>query len=270
MELPLNSSVLKRKDIRDMGSIAMITGATGGLGQEFVREVLKEKIDEIWAVARNEEKLGRLKEQFGDKLRPVRCDLSNADDLSALKALINAEKPDIRLLINNAGMGDMGESCGFSDDAVSKTADLNCKAVCLLCNYAIPFMSKGARILNISSASSFQPVPYINLYAASKAFVRSYTRALNVELKSKGIICTAVCPGWIDTDMLSKEYKGKPVKFPGLVSPNRVAVQALRDSAKGKDMSVCTLFVKYEHFLSKLLPQKVLMKIWMYGIRDYV
>ena len=253
-----------------MASIAIITGATGGLGQEFVREALKENIDEIWAVARNEEKLSRLKEQFGDKLRTVQCDLSKADDLAELNALINAEKPDIRLLINNAGMGDMGESSEFSAEKISKTVDLNCKAVCLLCNYAIPFMSKDARILNISSASSFQPVPDINLYAASKVFVRSYTRSLNVELKSKGIICTAVCPGWIDTDMLSKEYKGKPVKFPGLVSPNRVAVQALRDSAKGKDMSVCTLFVKYEHLLSKILPQKVLMKIWMYGIRDYV
>ena len=226
-----------------MASIAIITGATGGLGQEFVREVLKEKVDEIWTVARNTEKLDKLKKQFGDKVRAVKCDLSKADDLAALKELINAEKSDIRLLINNAGMGDMGESCEFSDEYISKTVDLNCKAVCLLCNYAIPFMSKGARILNISSASSF---------------------------KRKGIICTAVCPGWIDTEMLSKEYKGKPVKFPGIVSPNRVAVQALRDSAKGKDMSVCTLFVKYEHLLSKLLPQKVLMKIWMYGIRDYV
>ncbi len=253
-----------------MASIAIITGATGGLGQEFVREVLKEQVDEIWTVARNQEKLDKLKKQFGDKVRAVKCDLSKADDLAALKDLIIAEKPDIKLLINNAGMGDMGESSEFSDEEISKTIDLNCKAVCLLCNYAIPFMSKGARILNISSASSFQPVPYINLYAASKVFVRSYTRSLNVELKSKGIICTAVCPGWIDTDMLSKEYKGKPVKFPGLVSPNRVAVQALRDSAKGKDMSVCSLFVKYEHLLSKVLPQKVLMKIWMYEIRDYV
>ena len=253
-----------------MASIAIITGATGGLGQEFVREVLKESVDEIWTVARNPEKLDKLKKQFGDKVCAVKYDLSKADDLAALKEIINAEKPDIRLLINNAGMGDMGESSEFSDEEISKTVDLNCKAVCLLCNYAIPFMSKGARILNISSASSFQPVPYINLYAASKVFVRSYTRSLNVELKSKGIICTAVSPGWIDTDMLSKEYKGKPVKFPGLVSPNRVAVQALRDSANGKDMSVCTLFVKFEHLLSKLLPQKVLMKIWMYGIRDYV
>ena len=253
-----------------MSSIAIITGATGGLGQEFVSEVLKENIDEIWAVARNEKRLSELKTKFGDKVRPVRCDLSNADDLSEFFSLIENEKPDIRLLINNAGIGKMGASTEFSDDDIVNEIDINCKSICLLCNHSIPFMSVGSRILNISSASSFQPVPYINLYAASKAFVRSYTRALNVELKSKGIICTAVCPGWIDTEMLQKEYNGKPMKFPGLVSPNRVAVQALRDSAKGRDMSVCTFFVKYEHFLSKILPSKWIMKIWLDGIKDYV
>ena len=77
--------------------------------------------------------------------------------------------------------------------------------------------------------------------------VRSYTRSLNAELKANGIVCTAVCPGWIDTDMLQKEYNGKPVKFPGLVFPERVAVQAMHDSAKGKDMSVCSLFDKVHH-----------------------
>ncbi len=253
-----------------MSLIAIITGATGGLGQEFVREVLKENIDEVWAVARNENKLNELKTKFGDKVRPVKCDLSNDKDLSGLFGLIETEKPDIRLLINNAGIGKMGESIGFADEEIVKEIDLNCKAVCLLCNHAVPFMSAGSRILNISSASSFQPVPYINLYAAGKAFVRSYTRALNVELKRKGIICTAVCPGWIDTDMLEKEHNGKPVNFPGLVSPDRVAVQAMRDSAKGRDMSVCSFFVKYEHYLSKVLPHRWLMKIWMNGIKDYV
>ena len=250
--------------------IAIITGATGGLGQEFVSEILKEKIDEIWAVARNEKRLSELKAKFGDKVRPVRCDLCNPDDLSGLFGLIETEKPDIRLLINNAGIGKMGSSAELSDDDIVKEIDINCKAICLLCNHAIPFMSAGSRILNISSASSFQPVPYINLYAASKAFVRSYTRALNAELKTKGIICTAVCPGWIDTEMLQKEYNGKPVKFPGLVSPNRVAVQALHDSANGRDMSVCSFFLKYEHFLSKILPHKWLMKIWLKGIKDYL
>ena len=250
--------------------IAIITGATGGLGREFVFEALKENIDEIWAVARNEDRLNDLKTEFGDKIRTIRCDVANAEELSDLFKLIESEKPDIRLLINNAGIGKMGESIGFVDKDIVNEIDINCKAVCLLCHHAVPFMSKGSRILNISSASSFQPVPYINLYAASKAFVRSYTRALNVELKKKGIICTAVCPGWIDTEMLQKEYNGKLVKFPGLVSPKRVAVKALSDSAKGKDMSVCTFFVKYEHFLSKILPHKWIMKIWMNGIKAYV
>ncbi len=253
-----------------MARIAIVTGATGGLGREFISELLKEDVDEIWAVARNMNRLDELKAGYGDKIRPVKCDLGNADDTEALHALIENERPDIKILINNAGMGKMGSTSEMTANYITGIIDVNCKAVCLLCGYAIPFMKAGARILNISSASSFQPVPYINLYAATKAFVRSYTRSLNVELRAKGITCTAVCPGWIDTDMLEKEHNGRPVKFPGLVSPNRVAVQALRDSAKGKDMSVCTFFVKYEHFLSKVLPQKVLMKIWLNGIKDYV
>lgn len=253
-----------------MSNIGILTGATGGLGQAFAVQLLKEDIDEIWAVARNIEKLNQLKAKYGAKIRPIQCDLSKPGDLSELSRLMSEEKPEIKILINNAGAGQMGRSSDLTDEETARTIDINCKAVCLLCGYAIPFMSAGARILNISSASAFQPTPYINLYAASKVFVLSYSRALHVELKNKGITCTAVCPGWIDTDMLQKEYNGKPVKFPGIVPPERVAAQALKDSAKGRDMSVCSFFVKYEHFMSKVLPQKIIMKIWMNGIKNYV
>lgn len=253
-----------------MKKIAIITGATGGLGQEFVRAVLKEKPVEVWAIARNADKLNALQSKFGRRVRPVVCDLSKRDDIERIAQLLESERPDVRLLINNAGIARMGSTADFSDDEISKLIDINCKAVSLLCGYVLPFMSKGSRILNISSASSFQPVPYINLYAASKAFVRSYSRALNVELKSRGITCTAVCPGWIDTEMLPKVSGGKAIKYPGLVSPKRVAVQAMRDSEKGRDMSVCTLFVKYEHFLSKTLAHKTLMKMWVKGVKGYI
>ena len=118
-----------------MSSIAIITGATGGLGQEFVSELLKENIHEIWAVARNEKRLSELKAKFGEKVRTIRCDLSNADDLSELFSIIETEKPDIRLLINNAGIGKMGASTEFSDDDIVNEIDINCKSICLLCNH---------------------------------------------------------------------------------------------------------------------------------------
>ena len=102
-----------------MSRIAIITGATGGLGQEFVSEVLKENIDEIWAVARNEKKLDELKIRYGNKIRPIKCDLTNDENLSNLFTLIEDEKPNICILINNAGIGKMGNSIEFSDDDIA-------------------------------------------------------------------------------------------------------------------------------------------------------
>ena len=158
----------------------------------------------------------------------------------------------------------------FTEDEISKTIEINCKTPTIICQYVIPYMSKGSRILNISSASSFQPNPYIALYSATKVYLRSYSRSLNYELKEKGITCTAVCPGWIDTEMLKKEQNGKKIKFPGLVSAEKVAKKAIKDAKKEKDMSVCTLFVKNEHICSKFFPQKWIMNIWGKGVKKYV
>jgi len=149
----------------------------------------------------------------------------------------------------------------FSLDEISRTIDVNCKAPVLLCNICIPYMKSGSNILNISSASAFQPNPYINLYAASKAFERNYSRALNVELEGTGITVTAVCPGWVDTEMLVKEMNGKKVKLPGMVKAERVVKTALRDAKKGRDMSVCSLYVKCQHLNVKMMPQRLVMKI---------
>ena len=253
-----------------MKKIVILTGATGGLGREFLKQILKEEIDEIWAIARNEQKLLELRKEYGERVIPISIDLSEMQGIEQIKNVLDEKKPQVEYLINNAGLAKMGRYNDFSIEEIDKTINVNCKAPVMLAQICIPYMGKGSKILNISSASAFQPNPYINLYAASKAFERSYSRALNVELEETGITSTAVCPGWIDTELLQKEINGKKVKFPGLVTPDRVAKQAIKDAKQGKDMSVCSLYVKCQHVNVKLLPQRWIMKIWMAGIGKYL
>lgn len=253
-----------------MNKIAIITGASGGMGQIFVRELVKEDLDEVWVVGRNEQRLLALQNEFGERIKPVCKDLTKKEDLLSFTDLLQSQNLSVRWLINNAGIARMAPSREFPSAEIGQTIDLNCKAPAVLINLCIPYMEKGAKILNISSASAFQPVPYINLYAASKAFERSYSRALNTELKPCGITVTAVCPSWVDTDMLDREINGKRVRFPGIVAPEKVVKKALKDAKKGRDMSICSLYVKCQHLNVKLLPQKLTMKIWMHGIKDYL
>ncbi|MBP3604856.1 MAG: SDR family NAD(P)-dependent oxidoreductase [Lachnospiraceae bacterium] len=253
-----------------MKNIAILTGATGGLGREFLKQLLNEDIDEIWAVARNKQKLSELREKYGEKVIPISMDLSEMHSMEQLYSMLKENHPRVVWLINNAGLAKMGKYTDFSIEEIDRTINVNCKAPVILSQICIPYMGKGSKILNISSASAFQPNPYINLYAASKAFERSYSRALHAELAECKITSTAVCPGWIDTELLQKEINGKKVRFPGLVTAEKVAKQAVKDAKKGRDMSVCSLYVKCQHVNVKLLPQRLVMKIWMAGIRKYL
>lgn len=255
-----------------MKKIAIITGATGGIGEEFVRQFIttKTELEQIWIVGRNNKKLTDLKDKFGERIIPFQFDLSNKRDIDGFMDNITHSDVEIRYLINNAGLAKMGRYDTFTQDEIESTVDVNCKAVVLLCNACIPKMIKGSRILNISSASSFQPNPYIAIYSATKVFVKNYSRALNYELAKAQITCTAVCPGWVDTEMLKREANGKAIKFPFIVSAERVVKKAINDADKGKDMSVCSLYVKYEHLLSKIMPNRLIMKIWAKSVERYL
>ena len=121
-------------------------------------------------------------------------------------------------------------------------------------------------MLNTASQAAFQPLPFQNLYSSTKAFVRNYSRALNVELKVKGITVTAVCPGWMDTALFDRAKIGAERatrRFVGMVTPDKVAQKALTDAKKGRDISVYSLYVKTAHLVAKLLPQRMMMKIWL-------
>lgn len=213
-----------------------------------------------------------MRADLGDVIRPVPMDLSLQESISVLKATLQVEQPAVLWLVNNAGTGKMGSYKEFDESAIQNTVWLNATSVALLCAVCLPFMPKGAHILNLSSQSSFQPTPYINLYGATKAFMRSYTRALNAELahEGAGVTATAVCPGWVKTDLLESTRNGVAVRFPALVDPQPVAALAVRDAKRGRDMSVCTAYVKFMHALSKLFPHKWVMRTWTRSIKPYI
>lgn len=246
--------------------IALVTGANGGFGKEFVKLLLQERsLDEIWCVARSESKLDALRGELGEKIVPIPLDLTHRDSLNVIRDRLEGEKPDLRFLVNNAGFDKFGPYNAVDLDTSLNMIDLNVSAVVALGLTAIPYMGRGSHILNVASLASFLPLPYMDLYAATKVFVRHYTRALNVELKDKGVSATAVCPGWMKTGLFDRAETGadKTVRnFTGLTTPDRVARKALEDAKRGRDMSTCGAFTKVTHLASKLLPQQWAMKVW--------
>lgn len=249
-----------------MNNIAIVTGATGGFGREFIKLLLKkENIDEIWAIARNNDKILNLINEFGEKIKIFSYDLSNIDCIKNFQTKLNNDIK-IKYLINNAGYA---KFCSYEDLSIDESLNminLNISSVVAMGLACIPYMDKGSHVINISSQSSFLPLPYLNIYSATKVFVRHYSRALNVELKNKDITVTAVCPGWMRTNLydVAKVENAKKVvnSFDGLTTPDKVAKKALEDADKGKSLSVYGFFSNATHIAGKILPQSMLMKFW--------
>ena len=250
--------------------IAIVTGASSGLGKEFTGRMLQESVDEVWAIARNEKKLEKLKNTYGEMIRTFSVDLSSREAMKQWSIVLQEEQPVVCYLVNNAGYDKFGDYKDLSVDESLNMIDLNCAGVVAMGLFCIPFMKEGSIIINIASQASFQPLPYQNIYAATKAFVRNYSRALNVELKHTGIKVVAVCPGWVDTALFERANIGseKTIQnFWGMVKPEQVVNQALRDAKRGKDISVCSMYVKFCHLVAKILPQRMMMKLWLWQQR---
>ena len=131
-------------------------------------------------------------------------------------------------------------------------------------------MKRGDIIMNIASQSAFLPLAYINLYASTKAFVYSYTRALRAELKETGIKVTAVCPGWIKTDLIVDDLNGKKVNYPFIDNAAHVAKKAVRSARKGRALSINNFGVRYVTWLQKYLPQEFAINCWKNMVKKFV
>lgn len=251
----------------NMKRIAIITGASSGLGREFVKIINEKKnIQEIWAIARDQHKLDKLKAQTGKKIRTISMDLSDLSRIESLGQMLSDNEVQICYLINNAGYGKFASYDDLGVEESVNMLNLNINAVVALGLTCIPYMCRGAHIINIASQASFQPLPYMNLYSASKAFVRHYTRSLHIELKDRGITATAVCPGWMRTNFFDRADIGASKNissFLGMSSAEKVARKAIADADRGKDLSIYSLYVNICHICSKLLPQKFMIACWL-------
>ncbi len=244
--------------------IAVITGASSGMGREFVYALDKEEsFDEIWVIARREQRLLELQEKCRAKIRPLVLDLQEKDSFRAYQTLLEEEKPEISVLVNAAGFGLFGVFAEMDLQRQLDSIDLNARGLTAMCHLCIPYMAKGSRIYNLGSMSSWQPVPYINVYGATKAYVLSFSRALGVELKEKGIRVMAVCPGWIQTEFFSHAIHDDTVNyFNRYYTAEQVVAKALKDMKKGKNASVLGFPERVQVQLVKHLPVTLVMKTW--------
>ena len=249
-------------------NIAIVTGASSGMGREFVLQLPQYvNVDEIWAIARRENALRELQAEVSVPVRPVVLDLCDSSSFDAFEKMLEEEKPNVKLLVNAAGFGKFGDFQRVSLEDDCKMIDLNCKALVMMTRVTLPYMAAGSHILQLDSLSAFQPVPYITTYGATKSFVLSYSRGINRELKARGIRVMAMNPGWVKTEFFNHAFQTNHSEvqyFNRLYEAKDVVATGLRDLYKTKkDFSVHGLPVKFQVFLVKLVPHRFVMDIWL-------
>lgn len=245
--------------------IAVITGASAGLGVEYAKAVDKKRndIEEIWLIARRKDKLGEVAKSLSKPVRILSFDITDNQGVSDYVNLLESEKANVKLLINNAGFGKLGLFYEISKEDNAGMIRLNCEALTIMANVTLPFMSEGAEIINTCSIASFAPNARMAVYSSTKAFVMSFSRALRAELKSRKINCLAVCPGPMETEFLSLAgiEKGTSHTFDTLPrdNPRRVAENSLKASKKGKAVFADHIFYKFYRVVAKILPTSLVM-----------
>ena len=248
-------------------SVAIITGASGGIGSEFARQINQlGVIDEFWFVARNESRMQALADELGVTAKIISADLTTMDGINKVRTALEEEKPSVSFLVNASGFGNYGAFDEISEDEVIKMIDLNTKALVLLTHMIIPYMEVGGRIIELGSGSCFAPLPYFNIYSSSKVFVLHYTKSLNYELKKYGVRATCFCPGWVDTEFLGKSKANgntHPKTMKPLLKCEDVVRKCIKASIKGRVMCVTNWYTKLQHLLFKIIPDCILTQLWI-------
>ena len=245
--------------------IAVVTGATSGMGREMVLQLSDHfPFDEVWVIGRRMERLKELQKQTRITLRPFCLDLTRKEDLLSLEQALKESGGEVKFLVNAAGYGKIGPVGTASFEEEMGMVRLNCESLCAVTRMVLPYMPHNSRIIQFASAAAFLPQPDFAVYAATKSFVLSYSRALGEELRDREIYGTAVCPGPVKTEFFDlAETTGQIPLYKRLVMANsrHVVRKALNDSILGRPVSVYGLTMKAFRLLSKIAPHSLLLSI---------
>lgn len=244
--------------------IAIVTGASSGMGKEFVINADKRyDLDEIWVIARREDRLKALQDEVTCKIVPIPLDLTKPESIDFLSNKLKAENPDVKLLVNASGFGKMAEFIESNADSNADMCDLNLKALILVTQAVLPYVKEGGKIIEVGSMSSFEPVPHLSVYAATKAGVLSFSRALAFELKPKKIKVLCVCPYWVKTEFFNRAgEKERLKKFDILYESSFVVNVAYKTIDKtNKNYVAPGKYAKLLRILAKFLSHNFMMKV---------
>lgn len=240
--------------------IAIVTGASRGIGREFVYQIAEKYsgFDEIWVIARRFDLLYSLSKEITNvKIVPFPMDLSDPEEIEKLDIKLCKSRARVRLLVNCAGYGKLGAFCDKSFSSEIGMIDVNCRALTAITHTVLKYMPSRSRIINLASAAAFFPQKNFAVYAASKAYVDSFSMGLRKELWKEGISVTSVCPGPVDTDFFTiadPENKTNLLKKLTMVKKEKVVKYALECASKSKARSIYSPAMKAGYLLSHLLP----------------
>ncbi|WP_315306848.1 SDR family NAD(P)-dependent oxidoreductase [Pseudoramibacter alactolyticus] len=245
-------------------SIAVITGATSGMGRALAKIIDRENqaTTAFWLIGRREDQLRALKQEL---IKPARCfvmDLGEGEALIALQRELETADLKIGFLVNAAGFGMIGSIAELSAEVQMAMIDVNVRALTAITRLCLPYLSTGAHVVQFASAAAFLPQPNFAVYAASKSYVLSFSQALNAELPDASV--TAVCPGPVRTAFFKtaeKVHRRAAFKNRFMADPKKVAEKAYRDAMAGRAVSVYGTAMKLLRLVAKLLPMRLL--VWM-------
>ena len=247
-----------------MKNIIIVTGASSGIGLEFVKQLDVFGADEIWGIGLGWDSVGQL--GLATPIEKIEMDLTCQSQVESFQQRLEGENPNVMWLVNCAGFAKFGSYQEIPLDVSVNMIELNVVALVKMSEICIPFMREGSKIVQVASMAGFLSTPNMNVYGASKAFVLSYSRSLRAELKSKKIGVTCLCPLWTQTSLIdtAKSTSQKAVSnFGKLLTAERVVRVCIQKAQKGKEICIVGAKSWWLKLGAKLLPHRTVMNAWL-------